>query len=80
MPFIFLPFMPPPVRKIRVQEFLGCLKVTPAPQPGKPFFSQKVAHDNTWDAKKVKPIFEQLEQLGWIDFTDSLKKFAQNGN
>ena len=64
----FLAVYAAPVRKIRVQEFLGCLSLPLDPTTNKPFFSKRIILDNTWHINKTKPILEQLEQLGWIDY------------
>ncbi|MCL2349785.1 MAG: hypothetical protein FWC50_16160, partial [Planctomycetaceae bacterium] len=64
----FLAVCAAPVRKIRVQEFLGCLNLPPDPTTNRPFFSPGIVRKNTLGLNQVKPIFEQLEQQGWIDF------------
>ena len=64
----FLAVFASPVRKIRVQEFLGCLKLPLDPKTKKPFLSPRILRDKAWGIKKTKPILEQLEQHGWIDY------------
>jgi len=65
----FLALYAAPVRKIRIQEFCGCLNVTPDRSTGKPLYPRSVLNKNTWDQNKIKKIIDELKQLGWIDLT-----------
>jgi len=61
--------MPPPVRKIRIQEFCGCLNVEPVKLGEKLVFSKEMIRKSTWDLTKIKKVADELQQLGWIDIT-----------
>jgi superfamily II DNA or RNA helicase len=62
----FLAIYAAPVRKIRIQEFLGCLDLPPDPT-NRQFHFLRITHKNAFSKIQVKPIVERLEQLGWID-------------
>jgi len=65
----FIAIYAAPVRKIRVQEFCGCLNVTPVNVNRRSAFTREVINKNMWDQNKIKKVAGELEKLGWIDVT-----------
>jgi len=65
----FLAIYTAPVRKIRIQEFCGCLNVPIDTATGRPFLSRSIVNKNSWDQNKIKKIIDTLKQIGWIDVT-----------
>ncbi len=65
----FLAIYAAPVRKIRIQEFCGCMNEEPVKLGERMMYSKSTIRKSSWDQNKVKKIVDELQKLGWIDVT-----------